>query len=150
MNDIVFAPIGYVSNEVSEKKDTAWGEDISEIILNEEYRPGVEGLEAFSHLTVIYYLDKAKFVPEKHLRRRPQNREDMPMVGIFAQRAKDRPNPIGMTSVEIISVSQGVVRVRGLDAIDGTPILDLKPYYPVYDKKEAIVPEWVNEVTPKS
>ena len=62
------------------------------------------GLNDFSHATVIYYLDKAVYDREKHLQRRPQNREDMPLVGIFAQRGKDRPNRIGMTSVQIVEV----------------------------------------------
>ena len=70
----------------------------------------------------------------------------MPFVGIFAQRGKDRPNQIGMTVVEVLSVSDDRVTVRGLDAVDGTPVLDLKPYYPVYEKRDAIVPEWVDRL----
>ena len=70
----------------------------------------------------------------------------MPMVGIFSQRAKDRPNRIGMTSVEIVSVSDRTLTVKGLDAVNGTPVLDIKPYYPVYDRKEAVVPGWVNRL----
>ena len=92
------------------------------------------------------YLSKwQKFIKEKHLMRRPQEREDMPIVGIFSQRAKDRPNAIGITSVKIISVRQNIINVQGLDAIDETPILDIKPYYPVFDMKEnTIVPKWVD------
>jgi len=67
----------------------------------------------------------------------------MPLVGIFFQRAKDRPNQIGMTSVKIESVMENCLIVQGLDAIDGIKILDIKPYYPMYDKKEAKVPSWV-------
>ena len=70
----------------------------------------------------------------------------MPLVGIFSQRAKDRPNQIGMTSVEIVSVTDRELVVRGLDAIDGTPVLDIKPYYPIYDRKNATVPEWVDRL----
>ena len=70
----------------------------------------------------------------------------MPLVGIFSQRGKDRPNTIGATAVEIISVEEQFITVRGLDAIDGTPVLDIKPYYPVFDKREAVVPEWVNRL----
>ena len=68
------------------------------------------------------------------------------MVGIFAQRTKDRPNTIGMTAVEIVSVEERCITVKGLDALDGTPILDLKPYYPVYDRRDATVPEWVERL----
>lgn len=143
--EINLTPIGYVNNNIKNKKDKAWGNDISKIFLEKQYTGGLLGLSDFSHEIIIYYLDKAKFDIDKHIQRRPQNRDDMPLVGIFPQRGKDRPNQIGMTSVKIISTSDEVLIVEGLDAIDGTPILDIKPYYPVYDcKAESIVPEWVN------
>ena len=146
MKEIEMKPIGYVKNDVQEKKDVSWGEDISYVLLEEEYRGGLKGLEDFSHAIILYYLDKAEFISEKHLQRHPQNRQDMPLVGIFAQRGKDRPNTIGMTSVEIVAVSDSTLTVRGLDAISGTPVLDIKPYYPVYDKKEAKTPEWADRL----
>lgn len=146
MQDIIMKPIGYVKNDVENKKDISWGNDISTIILNEEYYNGLNGLEDFSHVIIIYYLDKARYDTEKHLQRRPQNRDDMPLVGIFAQRGKDRPNQIGMTSVQIVSVSNKELTVKGLDAINGTPVLDIKPYYPVYDQKDAAVPKWVQQL----
>ena len=146
MSEIVMKPIGYVHNNVENKKDVAWGQDVSTIHLEEEYYSGLEGLSDFSHAIIIYHLDKAVYDKEKHLQRRPQNREDMPLVGIFSQRGKDRPNRIGMTSVQIVNVEDTQLTVKGLDAIDGTAILDIKPYYPVYDKKDAIVPEWVDRL----
>ena len=146
MEKIVLEPIGVVKNFVENQKDVSWGEDTSTIVLNEEYYTSLKGLEDFSHVIVLYYLDKANYDSRKHLQRRPQNRDDMPLVGIFSQRGKDRPNRIGMTSVEIVSVSERELTVKGLDAIDGTPVLDIKPYYPVYDKKEATVPEWVDRL----
>ncbi len=146
MNEIVMRPIGFVKNEVEEKKDVAWGSNVSVIELQENYYDGLEGLEDFSHVIILYYLDKAEYLKEKHLKRRPQNRDDMPLRGIFSQRGKDRPNKIGMTSVEIVSVTEKNLTVKGLDAIDGTAVLDIKPYYPVYDKKDASVPEWVNRL----
>lgn len=149
MQDIVMKVIGHIKNDVQDKKDSSWGDDISSIILEEEYYGGLMGLEAFSHVIIVYYLDKAKFDKEKHLQRKPQNREDMPLVGIFSQRGKDRPNQIGMTTVQIVSVIDHVLTVKGLDAIDGTPVLDIKPYYPVYDCKDAIVPEWVTRLMEK-
>ena len=144
--EIIMKPIGAVRNKVTHRKDVAWGNDISSIALDEQYVSGLEGLEGFSHAIILFYLDQAKFDKEKHLQRRPQNREDMPLVGIFSQRGKDRPNQIGMTSVEIVSVSDDVLVVKGLDAVDGTPVLDIKPYYPVYDNKDARVPEWVERL----
>ena len=146
MQDIVMKAIAYVSNDVNERKDKAWGEDVSEIKIEDDYRGGLEGLDEFSHAIIIYYLDKACYQKEKHLQMRPQNREDMPLVGIFSQRAKDRPNKIGMTSVKIIAVNENGLIVKGLDAINGTAVLDIKPYYPVYDKKDAKVPKWVDKL----
>ena len=146
MSEIVMKPIGYVHNDVANKKDVSWGQDVSTIHLEEEYYSGLEGLSDFSHAIIIYHLDKAVYDKEKHLQRRPQNRDDMPLVGIFSQRGKDRPNRIGMTSVQIVNVEDTQLTVKGLDAIDGTAVLDIKPYYPVYDKKDAIVPEWVDRL----
>jgi tRNA (Thr-GGU) A37 N-methylase len=67
----------------------------------------------------------------------------MPLLGIFAQRARHRPNRIGVTAVEIIEIRNNVIKVRALDAIDGTPVLDIKPYVPVYDRKDATIPKWM-------
>lgn len=144
MSDIILNPIGYVHNQVEEKKDTAWGNDISTIILDEDFHGGLTGLSDFSHAIILCHLNRAKFIPEKHLLRRPRNRTDMPLLGIFSQRTKDHPNQIGITSVEILSVSENSITVRGLDAINGTPVLDIKPYFPVFDKRDAQTPDWVN------
>ena len=146
MQEIIMKPIGYVENNIQDKKDVAWGEDVSKIVLEKEYYTGLSGLEEFTHAIIVYYLDKAVYKREEHLQRRPQNREDMPLVGIFSQRGKDRPNKIGMTSVQIIAVDERSLVVKGLDAINGTAVLDIKPYYPVYDKKDADVPDWVNRL----
>ena len=144
--DLTVRPIGTVKNYVTDRKDTAWGEDVSDVILDRAYIGGLKGLEDFSHAIIVFLLDQAHFDPEKHLQRRPQNRDDMPVTGIFAQRGKDRPNRIGITAVEILSVTENCLAVRGLDAVDGTPVLDIKPYYPAYDRKDAAVPEWVDRL----
>jgi tRNA-Thr(GGU) m(6)t(6)A37 methyltransferase TsaA len=137
--------IGFVSSPVKEGIDHSWGEVISEINLDSDMHTGLEGIKGFSHAIVVFYMHKSSFKPDTDLIRRPQGREDMPLTGIFAQRAKHRPNPIGITTVEIIDVHGGKLLVKGLDAIDGTPILDIKPYYPVYDlKNDAKTPEWVD------
>lgn len=142
---IILNEIAKVHNTVKEKKDISWGNDVSSIVLENKYIGGLKGIEDFSHAIIIYYLDKANFSIENHLQRHPQNREDMPLIGIFSQRGKDRPNRIGITTVEIVSVHNDKLVVKGLDAIDGTAVLDIKPYYPVYDcKSNAIVPDWVN------
>lgn len=146
MQNMLLQPIGWVRNDVSLKKHTAWAEEVSTILLDQDYYGGLKGLEDFSHAIILCYLDKARYDRQRHLLRRPQNRVDMPVVGIFSQRTKDRPNTIGVTSVEILSVTEESITVRGLDALDGTPVLDIKPYYPAFDKREATVPEWVDRL----
>ena len=139
--------IGIIENEVNNQSDENWGKILSRIKLDQHYHGGLKGLESFTHIIVVTFLHEAKFVEEKHLQRRPRNLQEMPLVGIFSQRAKDRPNPIGITAVKIVEVLEDSILVEGLDAINGTPVLDIKPYYPHYDRvEEAKVPEWVDRL----
>ena len=117
---------------------------MSEVVVDERYAAGLAGLDGFSHVLVVFYMHMSSWDPSSDLIRRPQGRLDMPLVGIFAQRAKHRPNPIGVTAAELIKIHANVVEVRGLDAIDGTPVLDLKPYFPAYDCRDARTPPWVD------
>lgn len=144
---IELQPVAYVENDVNDKKDSGWGDDISVINLESQYYGGLKGLEEFSHVIIVFYLDKAHFDIEKNLQRHPRNRDDMPLIGIFSQRAKDRPNSIGITSAGIVSVHKEKLVVKGLDAVNGTPVLDIKPYCPNYDMKEnAKTPEWIHRL----
>lgn len=138
--------IGSVRSPVTEGLDQDWGNVESEIIINEAYAAGLVGLESFSHVIVIFYMHQSSWNLDSDLIRRPQGRSDLKPVGIFAQRAKHRPNPLGITAVEVISVVGNVLKVRGLDAIDGTPVLDLKPYFPDYDRRDAHTPAWVDDL----
>ncbi|MCP3874662.1 MAG: tRNA (N6-threonylcarbamoyladenosine(37)-N6)-methyltransferase TrmO [Desulfobacteraceae bacterium] len=147
MNEIKLKHIGLVSSSVTERMDENWGEIKSKIILEPEFSGALRGLEGFSHAIIVTYLHQASFEKEKHLHRRPRNLETMPQVGILSQRAKNRPNPIGITAVEIIGVCDDYLEVKGLDAIDKTPVLDIKPYYPDYDKIDnPKIPEWVDRL----
>jgi tRNA-Thr(GGU) m(6)t(6)A37 methyltransferase TsaA len=141
-----FVIIGEVKSPVTEAVDMNWGEVVSEIVLKPEYAPGLLGLGDFSHAMILTFLHEAKYDSDVHLRRHPQERQDMPLLGIFAQRARHRPNRIGVTACEIVEVTETSVKVRALDAIDGTPVIDVKPYVPVYDKKDATIPEWMEKM----
>ena len=141
-----FVIIGEVKSPVTEAVDMNWGAVISEIVLKPEFAPGLLGLGDFSHAMILTFLHEAKYVPEVHLRRHPQERQDMPFLGIFAQRARHRPNRIGVTACEIVEVTESRVKVRALDAINGTPVIDVKPYVPVYDRKDATIPEWMENM----
>lgn len=140
-------PIGWVRSSVRELVDEGWGAVESVIELEPSYHGATRGLEGFSHVLVVFLLHRARYEPDRHKLRRPRGRADMPEIGIFAQRAKDRPNPIGITAVELAGVESQRLTVRGLDAVDGTPVLDLKPYVPAYDRVESPrVPDWVDRL----
>jgi tRNA (adenine37-N6)-methyltransferase len=140
-------PIGHVVSPVEETVDEKWGGVVSRVLLLPEYAGGLDGLDGFSHAIIVTYLHKAKYEPARHLKRRPRGLESMPLLGIFSQRAKDRPNPIGITAVRVIRTGTDYLEVQGLDAINGTPVIDIKPYYPLCDRIEnPRTPEWVVEL----
>jgi tRNA (adenine37-N6)-methyltransferase len=138
---IVLNPIGYV-------KTTAKGEEVkdkaslSQIILRNDLADGLSGISDYSHLFVLFYLNQVTDEQKKTLRVHPRGRMDMPLVGVFVARTMLRPNPIGLTLVELVKVDGNVLTVRGLDAYDGTPVLDIKTY-DFWDMAENIrVPDW--------
>ncbi len=149
-DNVNIEPIGIVKSPVKEPIDENWRQVIAEIQLIDSLAPGLKGLDRFSHLIIVFFMHQYSFTPATDLVRRPQERADMPEVGIFAQRAKHRPNPIGITAVELIELRGPVLVVRGLDAIDGTPVLDIKPYVPAFDSRPtAVVPIWIEELMKK-
>ena len=104
-------------------------------------------LDEFSHVEVLFVFDRVD--PDGVCRgaRRPRGRADWPLVGIFAQRAKDRPNRIGSTVCELVAVDGTAIEVRGLDAVAGTPVLDVKPYLPGFAPRgEVRQPAWAEEL----
>lgn len=144
---IRLAPIGRVRSAATDTaRDENWGTVVAEIEIAAPYAAGLRGLEEFSHALVVFLMDH-EFVAARDLVRRPRGRADMPERGIFAQRGKQRPNPLGVTAVEIVRVAAPVLTVRGLDAIDGTPVLDVKPYVPAFDlRMDARVPAWIEQL----
>lgn len=141
--------IGVVDSPRTEPLDDDWGEVVSSIRLDpEQFGPEVlAGLSDFSHVEVIFVFDR---VDEEKINlgaRHPRNRDDWPLVGIFAQRAKGRPNRLGVTTCELVSADGLTVKVRGLDAIDGTPVVDLKPYVLEFaPRTEVRQPDWITEL----
>ena len=122
-----------------------WKDVVTDLVINEEYKDALTGLEDYSHLVVIYWMHEVKTCDIRHI---PQGKiGKVPEVGIFACRCPQRPNPIGISTTEIISVKDNIIKVKGLDVIDNTPILDIKPYTPQYDSAlNAKVPEWVDKL----
>lgn len=136
---IVLTPIGYVKTDAAgdEVKDKS---RISKIILNENLAEGLDGIDGFSHLFVLFWLNKVANKP-RGLKFHPRGRMDMPLLGVFALRTNLRPNPIGLTLVELLKVEGNVLTIRGLDAFNGTPVLDIKPA-DSWDAAKGHVPEW--------
>lgn len=140
-------PIGVVRNGVAATRDEEWGRVVSEIQLRPDLAEGLVGLEQFSHVVVLFLMHEARFDAVTQLTRRPRDRTDMPVVGAFAQRSRHRPNPIGVTTVELKRIQGASLFVRGLDAVDGTPVLDVKPHVPAFDSpSRPRVPDWVSRL----
>lgn len=134
-----------VAENTEKKHFGGWRDVITNIVIDEKYKDALMGLEDYSHLIIIYFMHDVKTCDLRHV---PQGKVgEVPEVGIFACRCAQRPNPIGITTVELLGIENNIVKVKGLDVIDGTPILDIKPYTPQYDSvSNAKVPDWVNKL----
>ncbi|PEI90042.1 tRNA (N6-threonylcarbamoyladenosine(37)-N6)-methyltransferase TrmO [Bacillus pseudomycoides] len=121
--EITIKPVAYVHNSREEMKDDNWGCVVSVIELTDELNESaLQGIEDFSHLEIIFYFDKVPDDKVQYGARHPRNNLDFPKVGIFSQRGKNRPNKLGVTTVQLIEHTGNKLVVKGLDAIDGTPI----------------------------
>lgn len=144
MKKIQLKPIGFVKNKIKKPRFGGFAKEVSEIILEKEFSEALSGIEDYSHIIIVYFMDKVKDYVIKH---RPQGNPNVPIVGIFACRCPQRPNPIGITTVELLEHKGNKIKVKGLDILNGTPILDIKPYWPQYDKVEdEKIPDWVNKL----
>ena len=128
--EIVLRAIGYVRNGVAKPRPRGWEQVESRLEMLPEHLARLAGIEAYSHVLVVTYLDIAAGAPEKP--------ETLTLAsgrsyGIFATRSQLRPNHLGVSAVELLARDGATLSVRGLDAIDGTPVLDIKPYLPEYD-----------------
>jgi tRNA-Thr(GGU) m(6)t(6)A37 methyltransferase TsaA len=141
-------PIASVESTRREATDDGWDDERSVIVLDPTYgTEALHGLAVFSHLDVVYVFDRVPVNAVERGARHPRGNPDWPEVGIFAQRAKNRPNRLGVTTCAIEGVDGRRIMVRGLDAIDGTPVLDLKPYMVEFAARGAVrQPPWSTEL----
>jgi tRNA-Thr(GGU) m(6)t(6)A37 methyltransferase TsaA len=145
--DIV-KPIGVVRSPIKEVTDDCWGDVAATIALDSQlFGPEcTQGLDRFSHLEVIFLLNKIPAESVEKGARHPRGRTDWPKMGIFAQRSKDRPNRIGSTICKLLFVKGLEIRVSELDAVDDTPVLDVKPYLKGFAPPGQVrEPAWANE-----
>jgi tRNA-Thr(GGU) m(6)t(6)A37 methyltransferase TsaA len=145
--EITLQPIATVKNSRTEPIDDHWETIIAEIELADHIpTEAFSNISKFSHLEIIYYFDKVKkedIVFSGH----PRGNPDYPMTGIFGQRKKDRPNTIGLSTVELLEHNGRTLKVKFLDSIDGTPVLDIKPVFKEFQPKTEIKqPDWVADL----
>jgi tRNA (adenine37-N6)-methyltransferase len=139
---VSYVVIGVVRNPVRRSRTEGWESVKSDLILREDLEPALDAVEGFSHIIVVFHIDR---VPETEQRLQIPvgNEEEPPERGVLATRSQLRPNPIGTSVVRVLHRRKNVLRVQGLDALDGTPVLDIKPYLPAYDSvPDATLPPW--------
>ena len=143
--EMVLKTIGTVRNKITkDPKPDDTKNVISEIVVDSELTESLDNLDEFSHVIILYWM---------HLSRRPapvkvhpRRRAELSLVGVFASRSPDRPNPIGKTTVRLLERNGNVLTVEGLDAVDGTPVIDIKPYIPGHDSvDDARTPPWLTK-----
>ena len=137
-------PIGRVINDIEYPSDVKWETITSEVVIAPQLVEALDGIDGFSHIVIIFYLHKVDEDRHSLLKVHPENKEELPLVGVFATRSPVRPNPIGITAVKLLERQENVLKVLGLDAYDGTPVLDVKPYLRRGDRiEEATMPDWL-------
>ncbi len=148
MSGITMEPVGRVEGGRAEATDDSWDAETARIVLEARFGDeALAGLDGFSHIEVVFHFHQ---VPDSEIStaaRHPRGRADWPKVGIFAQRGKGRPNRIGVTICRFLSVTGRTLNVQGLDAINGTPVLDIKPVMKGFlPRGEIREPAWAGEL----
>ena len=153
MRVIKLKPIGIIRTPYKKDRDApyqAWkSKDVGKIEIFKKYEEGLKDIEGFSHLIILYEFHKSikRSVKKQHyfeLRGflvKPYL--DDTFRGLFATRSPNRPNPIGLTIVELLEREGNILKVRGIDMLDGTPLLDIKPYVPKFDRRDKVKIGWL-------
>ena len=145
---MTLTPIAVVKNDIKQPGKHEWTELISEIIVDDRFALALDGLEDFSHVIVLFWLHCSS-TGDVSLKVHLMRRSDLPLTGFFATRSPSRLNPIGLTAVRFLGRQGNSLKVQGLDAIDGTPVIDIKSYIPVPDfVPGAELPRWLNKEKP--
>jgi tRNA (adenine37-N6)-methyltransferase len=150
MSKIMLKVIGRVRNSIKRIKREGWESVISDIILDPKYEEALDGLEDYSHIFVLFWLSRVSKAKRRMEKVHPKSREDLPLVGVLATRTQYRPNPMGLTLVKLLAREKNILRVRGLDALDGTPVIDIKPISPRHEFPQKMrVPSWYKKLWKK-
>jgi tRNA-Thr(GGU) m(6)t(6)A37 methyltransferase TsaA len=128
MPDVVLRPVGYVESRLTDRSEAPRQPDEGApdawLVIDERFRAALDGVLPGSEVVVVTWLDRAD---RDALTVHPRGDAARPLTGVFATRSPDRPNPIGLHQVHVLAVEDTRVHVRHLEALDGTPVLDLKP-----------------------
>lgn len=146
--NITLKPIGYINSTRKDIFDDNWDcEDTHIELIDDLTKESLFGIEDFSHVEIVFYMDKVDPNKIEMTARHPRNNTNWPKVGIFAQRGKNRPNPIGLTICKVLKVENKKLYLEGLDAIHGTPVLDIKPVMIEFLPRSIVTqPNWVSEL----
>lgn len=141
-------PIAFVRNNRTNIEDDNWGDVVSEIVISEKISDeSTKGIDQFSHLEIIFYFHLADLAKINISATHPRDNKKFPKVGIFAQRKKARPNLLGSSIVKLIKSEKNILTVSGLDAVNGTPVIDIKPVIKEFiPTGEITQPEWATEL----
>lgn len=146
---VVMVPVGRVVGGREEVEDDDWGKVDAVIRLDAEQfgADALAGLDSFSHVEIVYHFDRVPVSKIETGARHPRGNTDWPLVGIFAQRGKNRPNRIGVSRCRLLRTDGLDLHVQGLDAVDGTPVLDIKPYMSEFGPQGATTqPDWATDI----
>jgi tRNA-Thr(GGU) m(6)t(6)A37 methyltransferase TsaA len=147
---IVLSPIGWVRSSRGEAIDDFWGDTTATIVLDDRQfdQTALDGLRDFSHVQIIYVFHKVAPADVVAAAEHPRENKAWPKVGIFAQRKKNRPNRLGLSTCRLLKVAGLMLTVAELDAIDGTPVVDIKPYVREFEPRASDVrqPAWIGEL----
>jgi tRNA-Thr(GGU) m(6)t(6)A37 methyltransferase TsaA len=149
MKTITLTPIGIVRSTRQKVEDDHWDAEQVKIELDQlQFSPeALAGLQDFSHVEVLFYMDQVDPTNVEKTARHPRNNIDWPKVGIFAQRGKNRPNQIGTTICKVLKVQGSTLHLEGLDAVDGSPVLDIKPWVAEFAPRGSVFqPKWISEL----
>jgi len=137
--------IGIVRSEEAGHPQSDEGEVFSEIVVDSSLTEALDGIEEFSHIVVLYWMHQAP-ADKPPTKVHPMGKKEFPLVGLFVTRSPHRPSPIGVTTVRLLQRRGNILKVQGLDAFDGTPVIDIKPYIPGYNSvADARVPQWLTK-----
>jgi len=146
--EIIVRAIGVVRNQVTQPPGANynWPDVVSELVIDRSLTDALDSLDEFSHIVVLYWIHRVDTAAKLPMKIHPRGNPSLPLTGLLATRSPHRPNPVGIATAQLLERRGNILRVKGLDAINGSPIIDIKPYIPGYDSAtDARTPRWTGQ-----